>query len=55
MLFMCHLFKKDIFSVQAATENGVSVNFSQTSAVMTAPNGTVLGINKSQTLFCKLF
>ena len=34
-------YKQDIFSVQAATENGVSVTFSPTSTVMTAPNGTV--------------
>ena len=44
-------YKQDIFSVQSATENGDSVSFSPTSAVMTAPNGTDFGVNKYGKLY----
>src|SRR6218665_3878598 len=35
-------YQHDIFSVRAATEKGATVNFSPHSAVLVAPNGTIL-------------
>ena len=44
-------YKHDLFSVQAATENGVSVNFSPNYAELKAPNGTVFPINSEGKLY----
>ena len=44
-------FKQDIFSVQAATEQGVSVNFHPDSADLTTGNGTVFNIEKKGKLY----
>jgi len=44
-------FKQDIFSVQAATENGASINFSPTQAELIAPNGTVFEVTQSGKLY----
>src|SRR6218665_843497 len=44
-------YQQDIFSVQAATENGAIVNFSPHSAELVAPNGTIFDIRKSGKLY----
>lgn len=44
-------YRQDIFSVQAATENGASVNFSPNSAELKAPDGTAFNITKSGKLY----
>jgi len=44
-------YQQNIFSVLAATEKGATVNFSQTSAELTAPNGTTFDIRKSGKLY----
>ena len=44
-------YRQNIFSVIAATENGVSVNFSKGTASMNAPDGTVFDIKKDGRLY----
>src|SRR6218665_3695169 len=44
-------YQQDIFSVQAATEKGATVNFSPHSAELVAPNGTIFYIRKSKKLY----
>ena len=44
-------YKQNIFSVQAATENGSSVNFTPSSSELKAPNGTTFNIIKSGKLY----
>ena len=44
-------YKQDIFSVQAATEKGATVNFNANTAELVAPDGTIFDINKSGKLY----
>src|SRR6218665_4148024 len=44
-------YQQDVFSVQAATEKGATVNFSPHSAELVAPNGTIFDIRKSGKLY----
>src|SRR6218665_1029082 len=44
-------YQQNIFSVQAATEKGATVNFSPHSAELVAPNGTISDIRKSGKLY----
>ena len=44
-------YKQNIFSVQAATERGVIIDFSSDKASLTARNGTKFVINKKDRLY----
>ena len=44
-------YRQDIFSVQAATEKGATVNFNPCTAELVAPNGTIFDIRESGKLY----
>ena len=45
------LYKQDIFSVHAATENGASVNFSQVKSLLKAADETIFDVGRTGKLY----
>ena len=50
-MYIVPSYRQDIFSVQAATNKGASVNFTPYSVELRAPDGTTFGIEKQGRLY----